>query len=75
MHGQVANILGSQLLAAERSSLWSVLLKLVPKQDGNAWCVLYGENLQVGIAAFGDTPEHAMWNFDQAMASKDGSRT
>ena len=32
--------------------------------DGNQWVCLYGENLQVGIAGFGDTPYMAIlsWN-------------
>jgi len=34
--------------------------------DGNQWCVLYGENLQEGVAGFGDTPEKAMQSFDLA---------
>jgi len=32
--------------------------------DGNQWCALYGEDLQDGIAGFGDTAEEAMSNFD-----------
>jgi hypothetical protein len=32
--------------------------------DGNRWCALYGENLQDGVAGFGDTPEKAMDDFD-----------
>lgn len=32
--------------------------------DGNVWCALYGENIQSGVAAFGDTPEHAAKQFD-----------
>jgi hypothetical protein len=32
--------------------------------DGNAWCALYGEDLQMGIAGFGDTPEAACADFD-----------
>lgn len=74
LHGNAQDILAAELRTAERSSLWAVLLKLVPKQDGNQWCVLYGENLQEGIASFGDTPEQAMWRFDEAFASKTGSR-
>ena len=42
----------------------SVMLGLIPIRDGNQWCVLYGENLQVGIAGFGDSPDKAMENFD-----------
>ena len=33
--------------------------------DGNRWCALYGDNLQDGVAGFGDSPEAAMWAFDQ----------
>jgi hypothetical protein len=33
-------------------------------KDGNQWCCLYGKDLQVGIAGFGDTPHLAImaWN-------------
>ena len=33
--------------------------------DGDMWCALYGENLAVGVAGFGPTPEAAMAAFDQ----------
>ena len=36
--------------------------KLYP--DGDKWCVLYGEDLQSGVCAFGKTPEEAARNFD-----------
>lgn len=32
--------------------------------DGNQWCVLYGDNLQEGVAGFGDTPHAASHDFD-----------
>lgn len=32
--------------------------------DGNKWCALYGDNLQEGVAGFGDTPESAAADFD-----------
>jgi len=32
--------------------------------DGNQWCALYGEDLQNGVAGFGDTPDKAMLDFD-----------
>lgn len=38
--------------------------------DGNQWCALYGENLQDGIAGFGDSPELAAWDFDKAWCQK-----
>ena len=34
--------------------------------DGNMWCALYGDNLQDGVAGFGDTPSKAMIAFDSA---------
>jgi len=37
--------------------------------DGNAWCVLWGENLQDGVAGFGDTPMEAIYAFTKAMHS------
>lgn len=60
-------------VAAYRRKLWAVVLGLVPKQDGDQWCVLWGKDLQSGIAAFGDTPEAAMIHFDAAMRSKTGA--
>lgn len=42
------------------------LLKPTISQDGNMWCVLYGENLQVGVAGFGTSPDLASRDFDKA---------
>jgi hypothetical protein len=36
-------------------------------KDGDQWCCLYGENLQEGIAGFGDTPHAAIVAFNNAM--------
>lgn len=33
--------------------------------DGNQWCVLYGENLQDGVAGFGDTAFEAVLAFNK----------
>jgi hypothetical protein len=33
--------------------------------DGNQWCALYGDNLQDGVAGFGDTPDLASHAFDK----------
>ena len=33
--------------------------------DGDQWCVLFGENLQDGVAGFGKSPEKAMRDFDK----------
>ena len=40
------------------------MLKPKVMPDGNQWCALYGENLQEGVAGFGDTPEKAAIQFD-----------
>lgn len=32
--------------------------------DGTQWCALYGDNLQEGVAGFGDTPAKAAVDFD-----------
>ncbi len=44
----------------------SVLFRPKLSIDGNQWCALYGENLQDGVAGFGDSPTKAMWDFDRA---------
>lgn len=44
----------------------SVLFRPALSADGNQWCALYGENLQEGVAGFGDTPAAAMYAFDDA---------
>jgi len=38
--------------------------------DGNKWCALYGENIQDGVAGFGDSPAAAMADFDAAWKRK-----
>lgn len=38
--------------------------------DGNKWCVLYGDNLQDGVAGFGDSPDEASRAFDKAWYEK-----
>ncbi len=43
----------------------SVLFKPALSVDGNQFCALYGENLQEGIAGFGDTANEAMRDFDK----------
>ena len=43
-----------------------VLFKPTLSQDGDMWCALFGENLQEGVAGFGETPAKAMWAFDEA---------
>jgi len=53
------------LVEAEEFNLFS-LLKPSIFIDGNKWCVLYGDNLQDGIAVFGNTAKEAVLNFNKA---------
>lgn len=39
-------------------------------KDGNQWCALFGEDLQAGVAGFGDSPSAAMYAFDEAWRAK-----
>ena len=48
----------------------SVLYRPALSLDGNAWCALYGENIQEGLAGFGDSPAEAMRAFDNAWYAK-----
>jgi hypothetical protein len=43
----------------------SVLYRPSLSIDGNQWCALYGEDLQSGVAGFGISPQHAMWDFNK----------
>ena len=38
--------------------------------DGNKWGALYGDNLQEGVAGFGDSPAEAMADFDKNWNAK-----
>jgi len=50
--------------AAHEQQRPSVLFRPKLYPDGNQWCALYGDNLQAGVAGFGDTPAKAMSDFD-----------
>lgn len=47
-----------------------VLMRPSVFPDGNQWCCLYGEDLAVGVAGFGDTPALACAAFDKAWSSQ-----
>ena len=48
----------------------SVLYRPVLSADGTMWCALLGDNLQEGVAGFGETPDKAMRAFDEAFAKE-----
>ena len=50
-----------------------VMFKPTLSKDGNMWCALFGDDLQVGVAGFGPRPIDAMWAFDQAWSTESGS--
>lgn len=40
--------------------------------DGDKWCCLYGEDIQNGVAGFGNSPAEAAYDFDRAWHKKVG---
>ena len=40
--------------------------------DGDKWCALYGDDLESGVAGFGDSPAGAMLDFDACWNKKLG---
>jgi hypothetical protein len=44
----------------------SAIFRPTLSADGTMWCALYGDNLQEGVAGFGETPEQAFAAFDIA---------
>lgn len=38
--------------------------------DGNMWCAVYGDNIQEGVAGFGESPALAMADFDKNWNAK-----
>ena len=53
-----------------KQELPSVLYRPKLFIDGNQWCALYGENIQDGVAGFGDSPEEAMHQFNAAWVER-----
>lgn len=53
-------------LIAEQELMFAKTYGLIPYKDGNQWCVLLGANIQEGICGFGDTPLHAIYDFNKA---------
>ncbi len=44
----------------------SAVYRPVLSKDGDMWCALLGENIEVGVSGFGETPAKAMTEFDKA---------
>jgi hypothetical protein len=56
--------------AAWQQTRPSVLFRPAISADGTMWCALLGDNLQEGVAGFGETPEAAMRAFDKAWTNE-----
>ena len=48
----------------------SVLYRPTLYVDGDKWCALLGENIQIGVVGFGASPDEAMRAFDTAWFEK-----
>jgi hypothetical protein len=48
----------------------SVLYRPTLMADGTMWCALLGDDLQIGVAGFGETPAKAMEAFDLAFLNE-----
>lgn len=66
------SVLNTQWNAAQEAHLAEmerrrpfILLRPRIFPDGSHWCALYGDNLQEGVAGFGETPEAAAKDFDK----------
>lgn len=61
-----------QMLANAQSAIPTPFTTLRPRmfRDGDKWCALYGDDLQAGVAGFGDSPEQAAMDFDTAWGKK-----
>lgn len=69
--GNAAEVLANQI--AGYHATWFSVLKPAVYKDGSMWCALYGDDLQVGISGFGETPAKALLAFEAAMCSERGA--
>jgi hypothetical protein len=60
----------ARLIAAQKLASPHVLMRPAVYIDGNKWCALYGDNIQDGVAGFGDSPAEAMSDFDANWTEK-----
>jgi len=63
-HNEMQHQMNIELLETEQQYKRFAMLKPKVYKDGNQWCVLYGENLQDGVAGFGDTPHLAVIDWE-----------
>ena len=63
-HDREAASIRSQLAQEQQEFNLFATLKPSLQKDGNQWSVLYGDNIQEGIAGFGNSPHLAILDFN-----------
>lgn len=71
---EYAHAADTHRLAALEAMRPSVLYRPAISIDGDQWCALYGQDLQCGVAGFGDSVEESMRNFDKSCMDKISAR-
>lgn len=62
-----AQLAGEEIrYSASLYTLPSAVMRPAVFKDGNAWCALYGPDIQIGVCGFGNTPAQACAAFDKA---------
>jgi uncharacterized protein YcfJ len=70
LHDNVRETLFAVETAAYEQKRPSTLYRPTLSADGDMWCALLGDDLQVGVAGFGKTPAEAMVSFDIAFLNE-----
>lgn len=69
--GQVANTFVDAInRVADELTRPSTIYRPVLSLDIDAWCAMYGENIQDGVSGFGSTPAEAMAAFDREWTNR-----
>lgn len=70
LEGRLTDMICAKTTEYRRKRLWAIILGLTVRLDGDSYYVLWGDNLQEGIAGFGRSPEEALYDFDNSMEKK-----
>lgn len=74
LHDIANESLGHECEANRMKRYWAVVLGLSITLDGDQFCVLWGEDLQTGVAGFGKTPADAIQAFEESMYERHNER-
>lgn len=67
LEARVNELISIEQDGATKKQYWAVVLGLIPVRDGDQYCILWGENLATGVAAFGSSAAEAIGNFEIEM--------